>query len=89
MNVEYTLQLENFHPAEEVFARYNSQFPEDSGYRHVELTKRTKIYEYSGNVREAVPAENLRQSGKLELWITPHEQSDHMIEAVEIYILKD
>lgn len=90
MGVEYTLQMENFHPTEEVFAKYNGMFTDTSDdYRHVEITKRTRIYEYRGNTRTAVSAENIRDSGKLELWIAPYKQSEFMIEAVEIYILRD
>lgn len=87
MKVEYTLQLKDFDPTEEVFAKYNGQFQTLENNKHVETTKRTRIYEYIGNTRREVPVENLRNAGKLELWITPYERSEFMIEALEIYIL--
>jgi len=89
MRVEYALQLKNFDPTEDVFAKYNGQFQTYDNNKHVEITKRTRIYEYTGNTRRAVPVEDLRNAGKLELWITPYERSEYMIEALEIYILKD
>ena len=90
MKVEYTLQMEKFNPIEEIFNKYNSQFSEDNDkYKHVEITKRTMIYEYHNNIRKVVPAENIRESKRLELWINPYKHSEYMIEAVEIYILSD
>ena len=90
MKVEYTLQMENFNPSEKVFDKYNSQFPEvNYEYKHVDITKGTKVYEIQHNVRKLVPVENIRESKKLELWIKPYKLSEYMIEAVEIYIVME
>lgn len=88
MNIEFTLQMENFNPTEKVFDKYNSQFePANDQYKHIEITSRTKVYQLHHNERQVVPVTNIEDSTQLEVWIKPHELSDYHIEALEIYIV--
>ncbi|MFC6333131.1 hypothetical protein ACFP56_10890 [Paenibacillus septentrionalis] len=90
MKINYTLQLKNFSPKETVFSVYHNQFQHGSeeAYKHVEITKRTKVYELDDNERKEVPIINIENSNRLEVWIKPHHLSDYHIEVLEIYIIE-
>lgn len=89
MKIEYTLQIKNFNPSEQVFETYTSQFNQANGdYRHIELTQRTKVYEVHENERKEVPAMNIEASKHLEVWIKPYHLSNYHIEVLEVYILE-
>src|SRR5690606_34444968 len=53
MKINYTLQLKNFNPNETVFNIYHNQFQQgiEEEYKHVDITKRTRVYELHENER--------------------------------------
>lgn len=89
LKIKYTLQLKNFNPNESVFKIYHSQYQqENEEYKHIEITKGTKVFDLHDNKRKEVPVSNIENSKRLEVWIKPYHLSDYHIEALEIYILE-
>ncbi|RJE86696.1 hypothetical protein D3P07_16020 [Paenibacillus sp. 1011MAR3C5] len=51
--IVYTIQVQDFDPSEVEFQKYNSQFVQNGEFKHIHLTKQTRIHNHDGEQIEA------------------------------------
>lgn len=88
IKVEYTLTLNKFKPEGDAFKTYEGQFKENEHERHIEITKRTRVYDKTDNPIVTVQPSNIPVGSTIEFMVRIAGDKN-VLEAQEISIIKN